>query len=53
MVNNKGLCYLELVTLKKLWESANSVQKEKILGFNHKKNNTGIPPVTTEVNNIA
>ena len=34
MVNRVGLCYSELVTLKKLWGSANQLQKEIIKGEN-------------------
>ena len=30
-IKKAGLCYLELVTLKKLWESANKTQKNIIL----------------------
>ena len=30
-IKKEGLCYSELVTLKKLWESANKTQKNFIL----------------------
>ena len=30
MVNKVGLCYSELMTLKKLWAKSNSFQKEKV-----------------------
>ncbi len=30
-IKKAGLCYSELVTLKKLWESANKTQKKAIL----------------------
>ena len=30
-IKKAGLCYSELVTLKKLWESANKIQKKMLL----------------------
>lgn len=30
-MKKRGLCYSDLVTLKKLWERSNSIQKKKLL----------------------
>ena len=50
-VQKVGLSYSELVKLKKLWNLANQLQKEKILESKTKKSDNGIPTVVTWSNN--